>query len=70
MKKYFLLLFLITSVLLPISAQTAEEVTVIEDSAATVVEEIDEANEIIIMADTMTMIADTIALQDMSKYLE
>ena len=61
MKKYFSLLFLMTSVLLPISAQTAEEVTVIEDSTATVV---DEANEAVNVADTQSIeVVDTVSEQ-------
>ena len=60
MKKYFSLLFLMTSVLLPISAQT-EEVTVIEDSTATI---IDEANEAINIADAQpSEVVDTVSEQ-------
>ena len=61
MIKHFSLLFLMISVLLPISAQTAEEVTVIEDSTATI---IDEANEAVNVADTQSIeVVDTISEQ-------
>ncbi|MBR5672873.1 MAG: phosphatase PAP2 family protein [Muribaculaceae bacterium] len=61
MKKYFSLLFLMASALLPISAQTAEEVTVIEDSTTTI---IDEANEAINIADTGSIeVVDTVSEQ-------
>ena len=60
MKKYFSLLFLMASVLLPISAQTA----VIEDSTTTIVDEIDEMNEAINIADTGSIeVVDTISEQ-------
>jgi len=65
MKKYFSLLFLMTSVLLPISAQTAEEVTVIEDSTATI---IDEANEAINIADAQpSEVVDTLSLYETNR---
>ena len=61
MIKHFSLLFLMISVLLPISAQTAEEVTVIEDSTATI---IDEANEAINIADAQpSEVVDTVSEQ-------
>ena len=61
MIKHFSLLFLMISVLLPISAQTAEEVMVIEDSTATI---IDEANEAVNVADTQPIeVVDTISEQ-------
>ena len=52
MKKYYLLLILSVAVSLQISAQTTEEIPVIEDSIATVV---DETNEAINMADIVTV---------------
>ena len=61
MIKHFSLLFLMISVLLPISAQTAEEVMVIEDSTAPI---IDEANEAVNVADTQPIeVVDTISEQ-------
>lgn len=54
-----------TSVLLPISAQTAEEVTVIEDSTATI---IDEANEAINIADAQpSEVVDTLSLYETNR---